>query len=163
MESSKRNLVPKTQQDVHDTWGSFREEDEKASTQEYCNNCTTKLSDELVAWLGTKEITGLQITSHVCRLTSSTTGYNTAGQVKSLCRFDGKTSGLGNSAEDELRSLGDSRNGINVSDTSGLDADEGEDESENERENSLADIHAELSRQNRTAHDSTQTEANCPP
>lgn len=54
--------------DPQDTRSSSSKQDKQPNVQEDSNDGTSQLSDELVARFGTEEVTGLEVSSHVCSL-----------------------------------------------------------------------------------------------
>ena len=66
--------------------GRRGEQDEEPDIEEDCNGGPDELSDELVLWFGTKEVTRFEITGHIRSLGSRSSGNDTSGQVEGLGR-----------------------------------------------------------------------------
>ena len=152
---------------MQDARRSFREEDEQPNVKEYSNDGATQLRDELVSWLRTEEVSGLQVayhnpqytvltlaalreperdaklTCHVSRLRRGSRSDDTCCQVHRLRWAKREVRALSDATEDELRCLRNRSDGVDVGRAGGLDADKRERESEDEREERLADVHVE--------------------
>lgn len=96
------------------------------------------MSGELNLGLGSKEVTGLKVTSHVSGLTSGVAGDRTSNEVHPLGRDRTFSTALGEPTENDLRGFSDYRGGVNVGIPSRLNADEREEEGEDEGQNRLA-------------------------
>lgn len=100
------------------------------------------MSGELNVRLGSKEVAGLKVTSHVSGLTSGTAGDGTSNEVHPLRRRLTFATALGETTENNLRGFGDHRGGVDVGITGRLHADEREEEGQEEGQNRLAAKHS---------------------
>lgn len=136
---------------VENAWGGGGEEDEEAGSEEDGSEGTAELSEVLSNWLGADEVTGLEITSQIGSLSCGTTSNHTGEQVDSegvgvLASSwvgVGSVLAVGDTTNDELGSLGDGGDWVNVGDTSSQDTNEGKDESEDDGEDRDSDIDLE--------------------
>lgn len=93
---------------VQDAGRGRREEDEESNIQEDGDHSTRKLGEELHAGFGPKEVTGLQIPSHVASLASGTTSDGTTDQIEGLSGSKGSSGEtLSDTTENKLRSFCD--------------------------------------------------------
>ena len=107
-------------------------EDEESNIEDDRNDSPNKLSDELILRLGPEEVTRLEVTGHIRSLSSSSSGNNPGGQVEGLSRSYICTGGFADTTKNQLGSLCDSANWVDVRGTRTLDTDEGEEETEGE-------------------------------
>lgn len=136
---------------VENAWRGSGEEDEEADREEDGGGSTDELGEVLGDWLGTNQVTSLEITRQVGSLGSSTTSDHTREQVDSegvVVEAGGRVGVLGvlavgDTTNDELRGLCDGGDWVDVGDTSSQDTDEGEDEGEDDGEDRDADVDLE--------------------
>lgn len=94
-------------------------------------------------------MTRLHVSDHVDGVSSSGRGNGTADEVLQERLLLWQTLALGNTTEDELRSLGDGGQGVDVRRATRLASDEAEEEGEDDGQNAGAGVHVELN----VAHD----------
>jgi hypothetical protein len=140
--SSTRGTICARRLTSDNTRGRYCKENKKSGSQKQCNGGTKKLRGELNVGLGSKEVAGRKVTSHVSGLTGGTAGDGTSNEVHPLRRGFTFATALGETTENHLRGLGNHRGGVNVGITGRLHANEREDEGKEEGENPLAAGHS---------------------
>lgn len=118
--------------------------DSQSDGEESSDSGSANLSDELDLGLGSNQVTGLEVTSHIGGLGGGATSDETTNQVEPLCGDLSETLALGDTTEDKLGGFGDGGDGVDVGISGGLHTDEGEDETKDQSQDNLSDVHVEL-------------------
>jgi hypothetical protein len=96
------------------------------------------LSGKLVLGFCSQEVTGLQVSRHVCSLSGRSGGYGPSDEIGEDCGVSVVSLAFGHTSKDNLGCLGTYGNGIYVRVARRLNTNEGEDESEQQGQNTLA-------------------------
>lgn len=108
------------------------------------NDGAEQLSPELTLGRSAQPVTSLHVTDHVYGVSSSRRGDGSTDKVLEKSLLLRQALALCDTTEDELRSLCDGRERVDVGSTARLAADEAEEEGEDDGENAGTGVHVEL-------------------